>query len=156
MKIDFRKKPVTFLISRNLKLVGDINGTISGRIEGIVRGDIAISGKVIIGDSAVVIGNIRANEIEVFGKIQGNILAYISVHMGPGSKIEGEIIAVSIEIHKHALIDGDVKKMKLSEVKTIELPRKDIISSLSKEKVILPVIKKEIPVRKTEEANSWW
>ena len=75
MKIDLLRKqnPETFFISHNLKLVGDIKASMSGRIEGFVRGDVFVNGKLIVGHDAVVIGNIQAEDIHVYGKIYGNI-----------------------------------------------------------------------------------
>ena len=150
------KKPETFFISQNLKLVGDINAPISGRIEGFVRGDVFIKGKLIIGQDAVVIGNIQAEDVQVFGKIHGNILGFSSVKMAADSKIEGDIISVSIEIDKNAMIDGDIKKMKSQEINKVELPRKKLMPVLSKETAKITLIKKVPVIKEVENSNAWW
>ena len=158
MKIDLLKKqnPETFFISNNLKLVGDIKASMSGRIEGFVRGDVFVNGKLIVGQNAVVIGNIQAEDILVYGKIYGNILGVSSVKMAADSKIEGDIISVSIEIDKDAMIDGDIKKMKIQDVKKVDLPRRKLSQIVEKEIAKIAVIKKVSVVSEVEDANAWW
>ena len=158
MKIDLLRKqnPETFFISHNLKLVGDIKASMSGRIEGFVRGDVFVNGKLIVGHDAVVIGNIQAEDIHVYGKIYGNILGVNSVKMAAESKIEGDIISVSIEIDKDAMIDGDIKKMKIQDIKKVDLPRKKLSPLVAKEIAKISVIKKVSTINEVEDANAWW
>src|SRR5262245_45149091 len=51
---------------------GNVRGEGSLEIQGRVEGDVTVSGDVVIGDAAVVRGNVTGGELSVAGTVQGD------------------------------------------------------------------------------------
>jgi len=114
--------------SANISISGTILGDVSsegdvvvrGRIEGNVTvhslsvqagsisGDIVSSGVVSIADNSSVDGNIKAERIEVNGKVVGNLESAARVVLNPRSVIEGNITAMELSMSEGAELKGNV------------------------------------------------
>ena len=118
----------TVSASANISIAGTILGDVSsegdvvvrGRIEGNVTvhslsvqagsisGDIVSSGVVSIADNSSVDGNIKAERIEVNGKVVGNLESAARVVLNPRSVIEGNITAMELSMSEGAELKGNV------------------------------------------------
>lgn len=83
----------------NIKVVGAI------RIDGILKG-IVDADTVIIGDKSNITGSIRAKNIIIGGKINGNVYASESVEMKPTGKLFGDIFAKRVMIAEGGIFEG--------------------------------------------------
>jgi cytoskeletal protein CcmA (bactofilin family) len=94
------------LVSQETIIVGDIitNGNI--RIEGKVEGIITSKNKIIIGDSAQILGDIDAGEAEVSGHIDGEIRCSGTLYLKKTAFINGDISAKKLIIENGALFNG--------------------------------------------------
>lgn len=61
------------LLSNDTELTGDIVINSNIRIDGIVNGNIKCSGKITIGPTAIINGDIDCVDIDISGEINGNI-----------------------------------------------------------------------------------
>lgn len=100
------------LISRSTKVVGDMHFTgelqIEGKIVGNILADDTKDAKVVIADTGLVEGEIRAPLVIVNGKIIGNI--YSSKHLELAAKgiVTGTVNYHSIEVVKGAQVNGSM------------------------------------------------
>lgn len=118
--------------SANISIAGTILGDVTsegdvmvrGKIEGNVRvrslsvqtgticGDIISSGTVIIAENSSVDGNIKAERIEINGKVVGNLESTTKVILNQRSVIEGNIAAVELSMSEGAELKGNVSVRK--------------------------------------------
>lgn len=96
------------LLSKGMKLAGDLQSLSDIRIEGEISGSVITLGKVIVSEEATVMGDISAFSLEVYGKLRGNISIDDHVILGKESDFEGDIVCKSIEISKGCKFMGKI------------------------------------------------
>lgn len=89
------------ILKGEFHLSGDIR--INGRLEGTVfyHGQ----GSIIIEKDGLVFGNVFADTLEVWGKVEGNIEAKETFIVRSGGQIDGEFKAKNIAIYPGAIVN---------------------------------------------------
>jgi cytoskeletal protein CcmA (bactofilin family) len=104
----------------NLKSEGNI------RIDGHFDGSIETAGNVIIGETAKVIANVTASNVQVWGAIKGKISAKGRLEILPSGRVWGEINVTSLLIDEGGLFRGrSVMTGDEEEPFLLESPRED-------------------------------
>lgn len=100
------------LISRATKVIGDLYFTGELQLEGKVTGNIIAEdekdAKVVIADTGVVEGEIRAPIVIVNGKVQGNIYSSKHLELAAKGNVTGTVHYHSIEMVKGAQVNGSM------------------------------------------------
>ena len=93
------------------------------QVDGEIVGDLA-GREVIIGETASVTGSVAAENVEVFGKVNGAIRG-IKVALKPSAQVDGDIVHELLTIAEGAHFDGRVRRAKEpGEVQPVlELPK---------------------------------
>lgn len=95
------------IIGLSSRIDGDLH--LSGRssIEGHVKGNIYCEDEsmLIIEKNAVILGNVNAFNIEVFGKVIGELHAKGTLSLRPGSVVEGTIKSERLVVYPGALVN---------------------------------------------------
>ncbi|MFH2059744.1 MAG: polymer-forming cytoskeletal protein [Pseudomonadota bacterium] len=99
----------------NLKFIGAI--TIEGSFKGSVSGD----GTIIIGLGADIKADIQALDVNIYGKIYGQVSAANKVCIYSSGEIWGDINAPKIQIEKGAIIRGKCVTHKIDQADKKEL-----------------------------------
>ena len=89
------------------KIVGDLTTDSNIRIDGEVVGNISCAGKVVIGETALIKGNLSCNEADVEGTIEGDLVIDALLVLREKSKIAGNLATSKIEIHQGAIFLGN-------------------------------------------------
>lgn len=76
------------------------------RIDGQVDGEINAKESLIIGESAVVTAQIKANAIVVAGKVSGDIIAAQRLEIRPTARVIGNLTAPVLIVHEGAMFEG--------------------------------------------------
>jgi cytoskeletal protein CcmA (bactofilin family) len=111
------------IVTQGTHCVGSIIGDDSIQIEGEVRGDVQVNSVVIIGKSARVIGNIKAQQVISSGETEGEIICdalELLEHARTVGKIkankilikgryQGEIVTGGLFIHNHAKLNCSIQ-----------------------------------------------
>ena len=84
------------------KITGDILSENNILIDGEIMGDISCKGKVTIGNSGMVKGNITCFTSEIFGTIEGEIKVDDVLNLRDTSKIYGNIYTKKLKIDEGA------------------------------------------------------
>ena len=94
------------IISEGTKIKGDIiaNGDI--RIDGELIGNISAKGRLVVGPTGKIGGQIVCNNIEVSGIIKGKVTASELLNMKASSQIEGDIIAGKLSVEPGSVFSG--------------------------------------------------
>jgi cytoskeletal protein CcmA (bactofilin family) len=96
------------LLSTDLFIKGNLSTSGDIQIEGSVEGNIKAS-LLTIGQSALIKGEISADEVVVNGNISGTIRGE-RVHLTSSAHVEGDIIHGSIAIESGAHFEGTIEK----------------------------------------------
>ena len=94
------------LISQGTEITGDVkcNGDI--RIDGILTGNMVTKGKVVIGPTGRIKGEVECKNSEVSGVIDGKIIVNQLLNLKASSKILGTIITDKLSIEPGAVFTG--------------------------------------------------
>lgn len=96
--------PVPSIISENTKVTGDIISTGIVHIDGRVEGDISCE-ELVIGLKGMVIGSINANNLHLYGQLQGKAVVD-KLFVAKTAKLLGDATHNQIAIEPGAYIDG--------------------------------------------------
>lgn len=97
------------LISQGTEIKGDIISTGDIRIDGSLTGTLDTKGKVVIGPSGKIIGNVICKSSEISGQLEGKITISQILNLKSSSRILGDIITVKLSIEPGAIFTGNCK-----------------------------------------------
>jgi cytoskeletal protein CcmA (bactofilin family) len=100
-------------LGKSLVIKGEVTGSESLYIDGKVEGSINLPGnRLIIGRNGVVSANISAREIEVRGKVRGNMTASARLDLRKEGSLTGDVVTQRISIEDGAYFKGaiDIRK----------------------------------------------
>ena len=104
----------TSMVSKEVKLEGEIQGSENLQVEGRFKGTIKLAGDLYIGPTGVVDADIEADNVVVHGQLNGNVLARKQLQIHPSGKLVGDCTASSIDIKEGALFEGRSKMIRSS------------------------------------------
>lgn len=107
------KRPLeSFSIPLGVVVGGDLSSELSGRVDGRVNGSVITKGKLVIGEKAVIDGNISAEQLIVFGMVHGNVEVAGKVVLHNHACVKGNVTASVLEIDETAVVKGQITKSK--------------------------------------------
>jgi len=96
----------TSLLSKKVKIEGNIKGDEDLRVEGHFKGTIKVVGDFFVGQSGVVEADVEADNIVIQGQITGNVLARKQLEIQSSGQLLGDCQAKSIDIREGAIFEG--------------------------------------------------
>lgn len=99
--------PNISLIGAGTTIVGDLTAKGDIRIDGMVKGKLNIQGKVVVGTSGVVEGEMKAGSADVSGIIHGVMMISGPLSLKASSKVEGDIKVGKLSIEPGAYFVGN-------------------------------------------------
>jgi cytoskeletal protein CcmA (bactofilin family) len=119
------------LISNGTDITGDIKSNGDIRIDGTLKGNLSTKGKVVIGPTGKVCGEVICKNSEVSGIVEGKITVGQLLNLKASSKILGDIATSKLSIEPGALFsgyckmsEGDIEGPAAIKEKEIEKPGK--------------------------------
>ena len=97
------------LISNGTEITGDIKSNGDIRIDGSLNGNLNTKGKVVIGTTGKVKGEVICKNSEVSGILEGKITVGQLLNLKASSKINGEIVTNKLSIEPGAVFSGNCK-----------------------------------------------
>lgn len=94
------------LIGNGTTITGDINSNGDVRIDGTLKGNISISGKLVVGPSGNIEGNVTCQNADVSGKIHGKVTVTELLSLKATAKLLGDIVTTKITIEPNATFTG--------------------------------------------------
>ena len=117
----------TSLVSKNVRIEGEVEGPENLHIEGYVKGAIALTGDIFVGNTGIVEADLEAKNIVIQGEVTGNVKAHQQLEIHPSGKLIGDCSAGSIDIKEGAVFEGRSMMMKTSATagqRTAPAPKK--------------------------------
>jgi len=97
------------IISVGTDITGDVKSTGDIRIDGSLTGNLNTKGKVVVGPTGKVNGEIVCKNSEVSGVIEGRIVVGQLLNLKASSKILGDIETIKLSIEPGAIFTGTCK-----------------------------------------------
>ncbi len=94
------------ILSAGTVLTGNLVTDDDIRIDGVIEGNIVSKGKIIVGGNGVVSGDIECHNLDLMGKITGNVQCTEIVILRSSSHMMGDIKTQTIEIEPGARFSG--------------------------------------------------
>lgn len=115
----------TSLIGAGTTIKGDIisNGDI--RIDGVLKGNISGSAKVLIGAEGVIEGDIEGQQADILGKVTGKIIIKDLLNLRGKSVIRGNISAGKLQVEPTVTFTGKCHIGEGSVADVIEMDNKE-------------------------------
>ena len=108
------------ILGKGAKFKGTLSFEGTVRIDGSVEGEVHTKGTVIIGDQAVIEGDVQADTVISGGRITGNIIASEKVQLlAPGSLV-GTIKTPLLSLEEGVSFSGSCEAEGRGEVRTLE------------------------------------
>jgi cytoskeletal protein CcmA (bactofilin family) len=83
-----------------------INGSI--RMDGKLKGDVEATEAIIVGETGIIEGDIKAKEVNISGKCSGQIVAENCVLLHATAEINGDIKCKKLVVDEGVVIDGNI------------------------------------------------
>ncbi len=99
-----------------------INGTI--RIDGKLKGRVETTEKIVIGETGVIDGDLKAKEVNLSGKCKGTITAENLVVLHSSAIFDGDIKCKKLVVEEGVILDGNIN-MKEKDKNAQELQKKE-------------------------------
>lgn len=94
------------IVGRNTIIKGEISGSANLRVDGTVEGSISSESCVIIGESGIVNGDIKANTLNVSGQVNGNADIVDNLSITASGQLIGDVKVGSLNIAQGGVFKG--------------------------------------------------
>ncbi|MBN1387140.1 MAG: polymer-forming cytoskeletal protein [Bacteroidales bacterium] len=132
-KVNETENSTINLISNGTEITGDIKSEGDIRIDGTLIGNLSTKGKVVIGNTGKVKGEVVCKNSEVCGEVDGKINVSQLLTLKISSRINGDIITEKLSIEPGARFTGNCNMAEDNEKQEPKSPSKQ------------PFAKKEAP-----------
>lgn len=92
-------------IGPNTHIKGDVEGDGGLRVEGVIEGNVNVTGNLVITESAKVLAEVKANNISIAGALRGNVHAN-RVEILETGRVWGDLNIKSLLINEGAYLSG--------------------------------------------------
>lgn len=94
------------LLGAGTKINGDITSNGDFRIDGNLLGNITISGKLVLGSTGRIEGNIQCANADLSGEVKGTVNISETLSLKSTAKINGDIVTGKLAIEAGAIFTG--------------------------------------------------
>lgn len=98
--------PTANLFKSDTSIEGDIVSTGDIRIDGTLKGSIQVKGKLVVGASGVIEGEIHCQNADISGTIKGKIFVSELLALKATAKLTGDIVTGRLSIEPGASFSG--------------------------------------------------
>ena len=123
-KVNDTESTTINLISNGTEITGDIRSHGDIRIDGVLIGNLNTKGKVVIGNTGKVKGEVVCKNSEVSGEIEGKINVTQLLTLKISSAIKGDIITNKLSIEPGARFTGNCNMSEGNEPEPAAEPEK--------------------------------
>jgi cytoskeletal protein CcmA (bactofilin family) len=94
-------------ITVGTEITGDINSAGDIRLDGMLNGNLTTKGKLVIGESGKIKGNIHCKNSDVYGTIEGKITVTELLSLKSTAQVFGDIISNKLAIEPGCRFTGN-------------------------------------------------
>lgn len=94
------------IITSGTVIKGDITASGDFRLDGTLEGNIQLNGKLVVGDSGIVNGNILCMNANIIGTVNGNLSVKELLSLHNTARVKGDILINKLSIEPGAVFTG--------------------------------------------------
>jgi cytoskeletal protein CcmA (bactofilin family) len=98
-------------IAKGTVIKGSISATGDFRLDGTLEGDITLNGKLVVGESGYIRGNIVCQNANIIGRVDGNISVKELLSLNSTANVKGDIIINRLSIEPGATFSGSCRML---------------------------------------------
>ena len=102
-------------ISAGTVIKGEIISPSDIRIDGTFEGKVQSKGRVVIGETAVISGDIVCSDVDLWGKVEGNIFVKDTLALKAGCVVNGNLHVRKLSVELGATFNGNCKTITEAE-----------------------------------------
>ena len=102
-------------ISAGTVIKGEILSPCDIRIDGTFEGKIQSKGRVVVGESAHIKGDIVCDSIDLWGKVEGNVFVKDTLNLKEGCSVTGNLNVRKLSVELGATFNGNCKMISESD-----------------------------------------
>ncbi len=106
-------------ISGSTEVKGSLISQSDIRIDGVFEGELITSGKLVLGENAVLRGNVMCANADVWGKIEGDLTVGDTTSFKENSSFDGKLKTIRICIEMGASFSGSCQIINEAEFKSL-------------------------------------
>ncbi len=116
-KIDTNQINEVSRISLGTEVTGTFVSQSDIRIDGTFDGEIKLRGKIVVGENGVIKGKVECDNMDVWGKIEGDVIVNGLISLKNCSSLSGNLKAQCIGIEAGAVFNGTCEILEKKELK---------------------------------------
>ena len=110
-------------IAQGTIIEGDLKSEGDFRIEGVINGTLITKGKVVIGTTGLVEGNLSCNNADIEGKIKGKLVVLETLSLRASANVYGDVQTGKLAVEPGATFNANCQmKDSVKELKTESKP----------------------------------
>ena len=117
-------------ISAGTVIKGEILSPTDIRIDGTFEGRVQSKGRVVVGESAVIKGDVVCENIDLWGKVEGNIFVKDTLSLMDGCVVTGNLHIRRLAVELGAAFNGNCKTITEAEFNKITAKNRESFSPL--------------------------
>ena len=102
-------------ISAGTVIKGEIHSPTDIRIDGTFEGKVYSKGRVVLGDSAIIKGDIICDNIDLWGKVDGNLFVKDTLSLKEGCVMNGNLNVRRLAVELGATFNGNCRTITEAE-----------------------------------------
>ena len=102
-------------ISAGTVIKGEIHSPTDIRIDGTFEGKVYSKGRVVLGDSAIIKGDIICDNIDLWGKVEGNVYVKDTLSLKEGCVMNGNLNIRRLAVELGATFNGNCRTITEAE-----------------------------------------
>lgn len=99
------------IITAGTLIKGDISASGDFRLDGTLEGNIQLNGKLVVGDSGIVNGNVLCVNANIIGTVNGNLSVKELLSLNATSRVKGDILINKLSIEPGAVFTGKCRML---------------------------------------------
>ena len=108
----------TNIIAQGTSITGDIESAGDFRIEGSITGTVKAKGKIVIGESGSVDGQLFCTNADISGNVKALLEVTESMILRASSQFSGDVITKKIAIETGAVFSGNCQMVRTPAIET--------------------------------------
>lgn len=115
----FEEKPAlpranSTVIAQGITVKGTLRGEGVVQVEGVVEGEFDLTGAVIVAETGLIRGPIKADVVRVAGQVKGSIHAREHMRLEPTGSLDGDVTTASLVVEDGGSLNGRCTTTKLA------------------------------------------
>lgn len=98
-------------IAQGTTIKGSISAVGDFRLDGTLEGDITLNGKLVVGESGFIKGNVVCQNANIIGRVDGNISVKELLSLNSTANVKGDILINRLSIEPGATFSGSCRML---------------------------------------------